>query len=510
MNKNLSSNSLTLIDQLKLNLLSTLDEGKFYSVLSDYLNENGVKSSIDCYIKNDEQSLNQILKNNKIEKSDQKIIGVLKMVSKNRSSYFTNSVSSDPLFASIDNKKFSKQLCVPLVIEGVVVSILIFKRKENEESFERTDVTTILSITNELSQPLSNLLMYLEAKRLNRELQNTINSNNTVEKVSSNQDELNENDKIFKLVLRSKSMQRTKMLADKLSQTNLSFTIEGELGTGKEFMAKYVTDKSSRKESPFVTFDASTVDPILADVLLFGAKREGMPLKEGLIARANGGTLLIKNVFLLPENVQRKLLNVIKEKVFARSGEEQFRKVDIRVVVSTREPLSKFYEEGRLRQDFFFEVARVTLNIPSLLDRADDMDQLASHFLNKGRSVDDHKSFSPAVLNSFKSYNWPGNVRELANLSERAYMLSEGMIIERSGIESKIVDKNDSNNESNKASQLDENFVQISLEEVEKMHICKMLEHLAGNKTKTAKALGITVKTLYNKLHAYNLIEAKQ
>ena len=182
-------------------------------------------------------------------------------------------------------------------------------------------------------------------------------------------------------------------------------------------------------------------------------------------------------------------------------------RADVRLMVSSTKDLNELVAKGEFREDLLFNVNTMVLKIPSLRERIEDIETLATYFLNLHKRPEEQKSLSPGVVKALREYNWPGNVRELQNVIERSYILSDGMIVERDHLadsvtESRIEEEGE-----------DEDIVRYSemtLDELEKRHICLTLEHLGGNKTKTAKMLGITVKTLYNKLHSYGMIGNQQ
>ncbi len=161
-------------------------------------------------------------------------------------------------------------------------------------------------------------------------------------------------------------------------------------------------------------------------------------------------------------------------------------------------------EGGRFREDLFYALSTMALRLPALRDHKEDIEVLSHYFLNNGKIVEKQKSLSPEALKSLVEYAWPGNIRELQNVMERAYILADGKIIERDHLADSVTSTPVVEEEEKKEEII---FSEMTLEELEKRHIVFTLGHLGGNKTKTAKSLGITVKTLYNKLHSYGMIQ---
>ena len=232
----------------------------------------------------------------------------------------------------------------------------------------------------------------------------------------------------------------------------------------------------------------------------------GIQIRNGALEACNGGTLLINRICSLSPRLQAKLLGFIKEGMAFRVGGSVPFKSDIRIISSTNTVLSEKVERNEFREDLFYVLNKMNFAVPALREHIEDIELLANKFLNESKKAEDQKSLSPGVLVTLQEYNWPGNVRELQNVIERAYILSDGMIIEKDhladsvGKVEMVVEEEEE----------EINYQEMTLDELEKRHICMTLDHLAGNKTRTAKTLGITVKTLYNKLHSYGMIQPKE
>ncbi|MEK6625897.1 MAG: sigma 54-interacting transcriptional regulator, partial [Bdellovibrionota bacterium] len=302
-------------------------------------------------------------------------------------------------------------------------------------------------------------------------------------------------------------MQNLLKMADKASLSESSVLLTGEAGTGKEIIAKRIHCRSRRKNGPFVVFDCSSYNEHEMEAELFGVTSSDSFThrhdKLGMLELANEGTLLIKKISKLSLTIQAKLINFINEGIAQRVGEKIPYRSDVRLIVSSSDDLTQLSEQGLFRNDLFYSIGRINFSVPAVRDRKDDIELFAYHFLNKDKKNEEMKSLSPCVISVLKEYKWPGNLRELQNVIERAYILAEGMIVDKNHLSDHICKK-----EEVKEEKVDKflNFKEVTLEDLEKAHICNTLEFLGGNKTKTAKLLGITVKTLYNKLHSYGMI----
>jgi Nif-specific regulatory protein len=189
----------------------------------------------------------------------------------------------------------------------------------------------------------------------------------------------------------------------------------------------------------------------------------------------------------------------------AKAEGNGFFKSDVRLISASTKDLMELVREGKFREDLYFALSTVVLKAPALRERKEDIELIANYFLNQNKTKENQKSFSPGAIKSLTEFNWSGNVRELQNVVERAYILAEGSIIEKLHLDQNIQNSEEVKIEVAPVVSKTTEFLHVTLEELEKNHIMGTLENLGGNKTKTAKVLGITVKTLYNKLHSYGV-----
>ncbi len=492
------------ISVLTSSLLSTLNESSFFGELSQFL-VNNLKRTIRVYIAYDDGNAKMVARDGiGIEGSKEKL-AVVGHVVRSRRPYFSNSVKSDPLFVdSKDNP--NAELCIPINCEGIVFATINIQSFD-DKTFSQDDITEIYTLLGDLERPLNNMGMYLAAKRLNEVLLQKIELNEkemekrqgrrvTTGNVAVDENEIIGSSKVFRNLLKS---------IDKVGVSDSNVLIEGESGTGKEMVAKKIHIGSSRSSSPFVVVNCAALQEGLLESELFGHEKGSftgaIKSKEGLVEIADGGTLFLDEIGELTPVIQAKLLRFIQEGEAYRVGGSYPYKVKVRVLAATNKNLRKEVEEGRFREDLYYRLSTIKVDVPSLREREEDIRLLAQNFLNRGRRDEEQKAFTPCAIKAFMNYAWPGNIRELQNVVERAYVLADGRFIDETHLP-------ECKNVGSKKSIFNEHE-QISLHELEKRYIVSTLKSLKGNKTKSAKALGITVKTLYNKLHSYDMIKAK-
>lgn len=503
--------NLTKIQEVSSILLSSLDESLFFPHLGKLLHDHvGVDKTL-VYIVQENGSVKNIAKNGKLLKKGkvlEKGIGPAGHVIRTRKPYFSNNTDRDPLFVEAKEEGVRAELAIPVSHEGIVIGTIHFQCIESEKEFTRDDISEVLEILNELRQPLANMKMYMAAKHLNESLLRQIE---VKEKEIQKRDSgvaIGDSFKIEEkeIVGKSDSMKNLIHLADKVAQADVNSLLVGERGVGKEMIARRIHCRSVRGKNAFISIDCSALEELALEREIFGEEGgnfKDMKVKNGLLELANGGTLFLNNVDRLTLHLQSKIHNFLNEKMAFRVGGHMPYRANVRLIVASVKDLNELAAEGAFREDLLFAVNTMILTVPSLKERQDDIETLATHFLNLHKKTEEQKSLSPGVIKALRDYNWPGNVRELQNVIERAYILSDGMIVERDHLADSVTE---CQIEEEKVEENIIHFSEMTLDELEKRHICMTLEHLGGNKTKTAKMLGITVKTLYNKLHSYGMI----
>jgi len=287
-----------------------------------------------------------------------------------------------------------------------------------------------------------------------------------------------------------------------LSSSNV--LISGETGTGKELVARAIHENSDRSSGPFVAINCGALSETLLESELFGYVKgafTGATLdRKGLIEEANSGTLFLDEIGDLSTSLQVKLLRVLQEKEVRPLGSNQVRKVDIRIVSATHRNLSDLVTTERFRQDLFFRLNVVRIDLPPLRERLDDLPVLTRHFLItfNEKSKKSVTEISPEVIKLFQSHAWPGNIRELENVIERAVSLADGSKL-------RIEDLPEEMRFIKLFSSEDTYPPTLSLEAIEKLHIQKVLKSVAYNRSKASQILGIDRTTLYRKALKYQI-----
>jgi len=289
----------------------------------------------------------------------------------------------------------------------------------------------------------------------------------------------------------------------KVAPTDSTVLINGETGTGKELIAKAIHFNSHRKDKPFLTVDCSSLVETLFESELFGHVKGSFTgataTKHGSFELADGGTFFFDEIGNISLNIQAKILRAIQEKEIKRVGATDTIKVDVRVLAATNKDLRLAVQEGSFREDLYYRLSVIPVQLPGLWEREEDIIPLANHFLEKYNQKRKKilTGFSKQVQEIFLKYNWPGNVRELENVVERAVVIEDEKMVTLSSMPSHISEvsgKRNSNTSNIK-----------SLEELEKQHIFEVLESTNWNRSKSAKLLGIDRKTLYDKINRYDI-----
>lgn len=290
---------------------------------------------------------------------------------------------------------------------------------------------------------------------------------------------------------------------DMVAPTQMAVMIVGESGTGKEHVAQMIHNRGVRAGGPFVAVDCGGLSMELSPSELFGHKKgsftSAIEDKTGFFMEANGGTLFLDEVGNLPYGVQMQMLRSLQEKRIRPVGTSSPIEVDVRLITATNENLEKAIAEGRFREDLYHRLNEFMIKMPPLRDCVEDIYLYADHFREEAnRELDKQVKFiSPEVLSRLESYAWPGNLRELRNVIRRAVLFSEGEDITLESLPILSEKKREPENE-----------IVVSLfsePEMEKEKIIRALERVKGNKTKAARLLQIDRKTLYNKIHLYNI-----
>lgn len=306
------------------------------------------------------------------------------------------------------------------------------------------------------------------------------------------------------IVGRSPQMLQLYKTIARVADSRSTVLIIGESGTGKELVARAIHFNSQRAPMPFVAVDCGSLAETLLESELFGHVRGAftgaITSKKGLFEEADNGTCFLDEVGDISLSMQTKLLRVLQEHEIKRVGGRETIKIDVRIVAATNKNLEELVEEGKFREDLFYRLNVVSVQLPPLRERAEDIPLLASHFLKKYAAENNKpiSRISPEATNHLTRYRWPGNVRELENVIERAMALSQHTVILPEDLPRRLRMEPQEADLSSFPSR-------ISLSELEKLYIQKVLEETGGNKKKAADILGIDRRTLYRMAARYGL-----
>ncbi len=293
-------------------------------------------------------------------------------------------------------------------------------------------------------------------------------------------------------------------LIQSVADARSTVMITGGSGTGKELVARAIHYSSNRREGPFIKLNCAALPENLVEAELFGYEKgaftDAKKTHRGRFELADGGTLLLDEISEMPMNLQSKLLRVLQEREFERVGSTSTIAVDVRIIATSNRNLKEYIARGEFREDLFFRLNVIPIHLPPLEERKEDIPILVEHFIDRynhqnGRSV---KGIESSALKVFMKYHWPGNVRELENLIERAVVTGKTEMLTEDDFPAEL-------SLGRAGDELSGLKVPMKLEEGSKYLILKTLEKFNGNKTKAAEALGITTRTIRNKLNEYSL-----
>jgi two-component system response regulator FlrC len=319
------------------------------------------------------------------------------------------------------------------------------------------------------------------------------------------------------LVARDPSMQAVLSLADQVAASDASILITGESGVGKEVMARYVHQKSRRSQRPFISVNCAAIPENLLESELFGHEKGAftgaLARRIGKFEEADGGTLLLDEISEMDGRLQAKLLRAVQEREIDRVGGSRPVKIDIRILATSNRDLAQAVRDGTFREDLLYRLNVVNLRLPPLRERPGDVTALAEYFVKKYAAANGvpARPLSISARQRLAVHRWPGNVRELENAMHRAVLLSTGPEIEEFAIRlpdgqpmSGAPDAQTARVASMAAEAVQRNFVGQTVAEVEQQLIIDTLSHCFGNRTHAANILGISIRTLRNKLKEYS------
>ena len=309
------------------------------------------------------------------------------------------------------------------------------------------------------------------------------------------------NEKLLAIVSESEEMRSIMDIVDRVAKSNINIIITGESGTGKELVAREIHVRSNRSGSPFVVVNCASLSEDLFDSDLFGHVKgsftSAISDKIGFVEKANGGTVYLDEITALSPNMQAKLLRFAQSGEYNRVGDSNTKRSDVRIISSTNKKLENEIRNNSLREDLFYRLNTIVLRIPPLRKRREDIPVLVKTFMGTN-----FKDITPEAMEVLSLYPWPGNVRELSNCIERIKVMTP----KETGGKKNIIALDDIPADIQKLAKstgTTNNAFPQKLSDIEREHILNTLQYFNGNKSKTSTALGVTLKTLYNKLNKY-------
>jgi len=306
------------------------------------------------------------------------------------------------------------------------------------------------------------------------------------------------------LVAEDESMALVFHQVEAVAGTDYSVVINGESGTGKEMLARVIHRLSNRSEAPFYAVNMASVSKTIFEDEFFGhakgAYTDAASDRRGFFEAAHGGTLFLDEITELDPALQAKLLRVIEEREFYRLGSTEIRNVDVRIIAATNRDINEEIIKGHFRADLFYRINMYNIRIPPLRERRNDILPLASHFLNVHAKTNNKKiqGLSAELAERLMRTSFPGNVRELENMIAAAVLLEDGKTLSLASARNLLPYSGPERRK---------NIELLTLDQIEKRHIKKVLEVTGGNRPKAAKILGVNVTTVYRKLEKYNLAD---
>jgi DNA-binding NtrC family response regulator len=320
------------------------------------------------------------------------------------------------------------------------------------------------------------------------------------------------------IVARSENMLEILAFVEQVAPARSTVLVTGESGTGKELIARAIHNSSARSDKPFITVNSANLPTELLEAELFGHTRGAftgaVAARKGYFEVADGGSIFLDEIGNISMETQAKLLRVIQERDFTPLGDTTRKQVDVRIIAATNVDLKQAVDEGSFREDLFYRLNVISIALPPLRDRREDILPLAQHFIRKyaldnARDVSDQ--IAAPVLSALEAYNWPGNVRELENVIERAVIIARGKTIEREDLRDEVLNPQRAISQvggQKVAAQIDLSHGISFYDEVNRFQIeliRRALEITGGHQSRAAKLLGMNTTTLNSKIRYYNI-----
>ena len=416
--------------------------------------------------------------------------------------------NSDEAFSALSSRQFDLAM-VDLSLPGMDGLSLLREIKEIDPEMPAIMMTGYASVQSAISAMKFGAYDYItkpfDLDQVEMVVKRAIERRHLVDENSYLREQLRLKHGFDGIVGMNPRIQQAYVLASQVADSNASVLILGETGTGKEYLARSIHYKSSRSEGPFIKVSCAALPESLLESELFGHEKgaftNAIARRIGRFELADGGTLFLDELGDMSLTTQLKLLRVLQEKEFERVGGSETIKVDVRIISATNRDLKEAMADKHFREDLYYRLNVVTITVPPLRERSEDIPELVRHFISKynEETAKRIEGISPEGMEMLMGYSWSGNIRELENCVERAVILCNGhTILPRHLLigESETMPVTDS-----------ETHDLRSLSQVEREHIERVLTHCEGNQTRAASILGIDRKTLRNKVKEYQLPE---
>ncbi|HLL52129.1 MAG TPA: sigma 54-interacting transcriptional regulator [Myxococcaceae bacterium] len=405
---------------------------------------------------------------------------IIAKVVKGQKALILSDVLDDPEFKSSEsvvNLKLLSVMCVPLMHKGELFGVIYLGNDRLVNRFEPRSLELVTVFASQASLLLQNAMLVNELRVDNTELRKRL-----------------EDQRYGDIVGACQGIREVYKRIDKIAATDIGVLITGETGTGKELIAREIHRRSPRNKGPFITINCGAIPENLLESELFGhvkgAFTGAVATRQGKFQAAIGGTLFLDEIGEMPVQLQVKLLRALQEKIVYKVGDTRAESVDIRVVAATNKILEEEVKKNTFREDLYYRLNVVTLKLPPLRERGEDLVVLGKYFLQKCAKEfgSKAKGFTPAAAIAMRKYSWPGNIRELENRIKKAVVLADKALLAPDDLDL-----------------LPENLDPImplsqAKEEFQKRYINEVLERNNGNRTKTAKDLGVDPRTVFRHL----------
>ncbi|MBN2408525.1 MAG: sigma 54-interacting transcriptional regulator [Candidatus Aminicenantes bacterium] len=377
---------------------------------------------------------------------------------------------------SVQEYEIRSALCVPLFFRDKVLGVIYLDNRRSSGRFDRDDLVFLNALSQLAGIALGNAALHRRVIQENMRMGEALKPH-------------------FQILGTSEEMEKVYTTIRKTAPSSLTVLIEGETGTGKELAARAIHEFSERSGRPFVPVNCAAIPKDLIESELFGYEKGAFTgataSRDGKFKEADGGTIFLDEVADMSLDTQAKVLRVLEQREFPRVGGSRTFQVDVRVIAATNKVLQRAVEEGNFREDLYYRLNVVSIHLPPLRERKNDIPILAEHFI-AGRV----RKIAPRAMEMLLSHRWPGNIRELRNCIDRAVILGNGEIIQPEDLPPSIRGRGERVPASSE-----------SIEHVERDHITRVLRRTGWRKSEAAKILGITRQTLDNKIKKYKIRE---